>query len=415
MSDLTTDGQNALALPDPDIVFRRLPDGQGRPGEVGVHLLLRGRRISTCTIVPLTLRIGAATVRMDGIGMVGTLPQYRGRGYARRVLTVALAQMAAGDAALSMLYGIANFYLQFGYTTAGPEYTLSVPLTGLSPPLAAGWQVRPALPADLPALQRLYERSTAGAVGVVVRAPGRFPWTKLARLSPADLAGACRVVVDPQGAVAAYAWGDRESWFTRQVAQAHPHSLALAEVVARDAPAADAVLAACRDWAVEEAQARGVPLSAVVLALPPAGPLAAAARHGPVTFQQQYSAASGFMVRVLHTGRLLAALAPELERRLRAARPVVRGTLRLETDVGNVTLHLAAAGLAVEESAPARAPGEGMVVRLPQATLARLALGAYAPADLLTRLEPPPTGPTRALLEALFPLRHPHLSLPDRF
>src|SRR5438128_905137 len=64
---------------------------------------------------------------------------------------------------------------------------------------------------------------------------------------------------------------------------------------------------------------------------------------------------------------------------------------------------------------PACAPGEGKVVRLPQTTLARLALGAYAPADPLARLERPPAGQTRALLEALFPLRHPHLSLPDRF
>ena len=40
------------------------------------------------------------------------------------------------------------------------------------------------------------------------------------------------------------------------------------------------------------------------------------------------------MVRVLHAGRLLAALAPELEQRLRAAFPAARGTLRLETDAG---------------------------------------------------------------------------------
>ena len=45
MSELTTDGQDALAVPDPDIVFRRLPEGQGRPGEVGVDLLLEGRPI----------------------------------------------------------------------------------------------------------------------------------------------------------------------------------------------------------------------------------------------------------------------------------------------------------------------------------------------------------------------------------
>jgi hypothetical protein len=131
------------------------------------------------------------------------------------------------------------------------------------------------------------------------------------------------------------------------------------------------------------------------------------------------SASAG--VCVLHAGRLLAALAPELERRLRAAVPAARGALRLETDVGHVTLHLTSEGLAVEESTrgtsgpPCRVRGARMVVRLPQTTLARLALGAYSPAGLLPRLERPPEGQTLALLEARFPLRHPHLSLPNRF
>src|SRR5262249_46935249 len=62
VSDLNTVGQEALAPPDADIVVRRLADGQGRPGEVGVDLLLAGRAISTCALIPLTLRIGAATV-----------------------------------------------------------------------------------------------------------------------------------------------------------------------------------------------------------------------------------------------------------------------------------------------------------------------------------------------------------------
>jgi GNAT superfamily N-acetyltransferase len=379
-----------------------------------------GESLSNLLIVPVTIRVGVATVRVDGIGEVGTAPQQRGRGYARRLITAAIAHMAAGDGALSMLYGIPGFYPQFGYATAGPQYTLSLPLAGSMPPLAPGWQARPAQPADLPAIQRLYDRETANGVGAVVRSPHHYPWTKLAQFSPAALAQECRVVVAPGGDMAAYAWRDRESWFTGHVGEDHPHSLIVAEVVARDAPAAEAILAVCREWAREEGQADGRRLTAVTLAIPPEGPVAAAARYRTATFQQTYSADSESMVRTLHPGRLLQALAPELERRLRAALPTFQGTLLLETELGSVALHVAPGRLDVADGqgvlgSRARAPGQERAVHVPQMDLARLALGAFGAADLLARLERPPAGAAHTLIEALFPPRHPHVSIPDRF
>ncbi len=406
------------ASTEPDVVFHPLPGR--RPGTVRVDLMRDEASLSNCLIVPVTIRLGAATVRVDGIGEVGTPPQHRGRGYARRLLTAAIAHMAAGDGALSMLYGIPGFYPQFGYATAGPEYTLSLPLAGPTPPFPAGGLARPAQPADLPAIQRLYDRATAHAVGAVVRPPGHYPWTKLAHLTPAALAQECRVVVAPDGDVAAYAWRDRESWFTDHIGEDHPHSLILAEVVARDAPAADAVLAACREWAREEAQASGQQLSAVTLVIPPEGPVAAAARYRTATLQQTYSADGEFMVRTLHPGRLFRALAPELERRLRASLPAFRGALLLETELGSVTLRMPTGHLTVDDgqAAPSpglRTPGQEMAVHMPQTTLARLALGAFCAADLLARLERPPAGAARTLIEAMFPPRRPHVSIPDRF
>src|SRR5947209_20334007 len=115
--------------------------------------------------------------------------------------------------------------------------------------------------ADLPALGSLYECDTAGAVGPAVRSPGLYPWTELSRPAPDDLGGECRVVLDPAGEIAAYAWRGREFWFAHDVAHAHPHSLVLSEVVARDAMAADAVLAISRGWAVEQAQVSGEPIT----------------------------------------------------------------------------------------------------------------------------------------------------------
>jgi hypothetical protein len=52
-------------------------------------------------------------------------------------------------------------------------------------------------------------------------------------------------------------------------------------------------------------------------------------------------------------------------------------------------------------------------VTLPQTALARLALGAYPPQDVLERLDPAPDPRAAELIAALFPLRQCHIYLPD--
>lgn len=406
-----------------ELVFRRLPERGSRQGVIRIDLMRGGMMVSNCQIIPLTIRVGVATLRVDGIGEVSTVPEYRNRGYSRRVLMAAINRMTASGTALSMLYGIPDFYPRFGYATAGPDYAVSLSLTAPAAPLPlpAGWLIRPALPADLPALQDLYTRNAAGTVGTVVRLPRQYPWTKLASLQPDALAAECRVVASPEGEVAAYAWRDRSAWHTGLMHEAYPHSLVLAEVVARDAPAADAILTACQAWAREQVQAGEGLFTAVTLAIAPEGPVASAARHRRASFEQRYVADGNFMVRTVHPERLLTSLAPELERRLCTTVPSCHGTVILETELGRVTLRASARGLSVSGGAHGGMGAEAdrfdgaTAVRMAQATLARLALGAFAPADLLARLEAPPVGAARALLEALFPPRHPHLSLPDRF
>ena len=54
-------------------------------------------------------------------------------------------------------------------------------------------------------------------------------------------------------------------------------------------------------------------------------------------------------------------------------------------------------------------------MRLPQAALARLALGAFPPGDVVDGLDPPPGPRERDLLAALFPARRPHMYWPDRY
>jgi hypothetical protein len=383
--------------------------------------------VSWLWIIPLTLRIGVATVRMDGIGGVGTEEEFRNRGYSRRVLEGTIEQMRQGEAALSMLYGIPNFYPKFGYATAGPDHFIWLTRLADEAILPAGWQARPFTPADLPAVRRLYDENTADGVGCAVRAAGG--WRRLAE--PKGEAGHdCRVVVDREGQVRAYAWRARWHWYVDILERDEPDGLVIAEVMADGPAAADAVLTACRQWATEEAARRSSPLQRVVLPLTPEGFVAAAAMHQSASFVHRFVRCGSSMARVLDVARLLEALKPELTRRLSAAGSRFAGALYFQTEIGEAMLTVAPDGLTVEGLAPEGSAGtdqggtarpgpaasaEKIELRLPQATLARLALGALPPGDLLARLEQPPDEKTGQLLETLFPLRRPHLYLPDRF
>src|SRR5215218_1088310 len=123
------------------IVFVNHPSGTS-----DVLLQLDGRQVSRVVIVPMLMRIGAAVVRMDGIGGVGTEEEFRNQGYSRRLMETAVQQMQQGDAALSTLFGIHDFYQKFGYETTGPEYSVILPLMNTSAArhsLPRGWRFRP--------------------------------------------------------------------------------------------------------------------------------------------------------------------------------------------------------------------------------------------------------------------------------
>jgi hypothetical protein len=154
----------------------------------------------------------------------------------------------------------------------------------------------------------------------------------------------------------------------------------------------------------------------VTLAVPPDGPVAAAARRQGARFEQRYQACGGSMARVLDVLRLLEALGPEFAARLAAARTTFEGTLRIETEIGSATLAIRPGSVTVQAAEGSETgPGPALTVRLPQAELARLALGAFPPEEVLARLEVPVHGPACELLHALFPARRPHMYLPDRF
>jgi hypothetical protein len=396
---------------EPEYHFRDSSAESGRDGTVDVDLVLSGRRVSSCRIVPLRLRIGAAVVRMDGIGEVKTDEEHRHRGFARRVMSHALRRMGAGDAALTMLYGIMDFYPKFGYITVGPDSRISLPPLD-EEPLLEGYHARPFSSADLAGVQHLYDQMTAQSVGTAVRPHDGYPWTELLGDLHGETSSGCRVVTDADGRVAAYVWRGQRLGFVRAHSRFSPDDLILADVVAADTRSAGAALTLCRRWVADEGSRRHV--GQATFFAPHEGPVVSAAMHMPATLARAYQPDGGWMAHVLSTSRLFSSLQPELTRRLVAANNRFRGTVRVLTDAGDATLSIDADGIRSVPPASA-ADGEALVCRLPQTTLAQLALGCFSPDDLLERLSHPPEERVIELFRMMFPPRPAQLFLADRF
>jgi predicted acetyltransferase len=394
---------------------KAIPEIRIQPEDDGsstrVDLLQEGKSVSRLWLTPFTIRVGEARVRMDGVGGVGTDEEWRGRGYSRRVIEAAIGHMESGAAALSMLYGIRDFYPKFGYATAGPDYLVvlrDIERDGALPP---GWGVRPFRAEDIGAVRALYAAGAA-ATGSAVRPEGGDLASRLLKSEPRDKEPACRLVVGSDGTAHGYIWRASQCWYVRNALQPRfKQAIVLGEVIADGLGAADAVLAACRLWAKEQPAARKI--KEVVLAFPPEGPLAAAAMRQDARFVQSYDACGGSMARVVSVPRLLEQLRPELAARVKAERSKFAGTLEIRTDIGTAALRIGPRSVRVTHAAAGNGPR--LAVALPQSDLARLALGAFQPEDVLARLPEQPSAAAAELIQLLFPTRHPHMHLPDRY
>ena len=366
-------------------------------------------------VIPFRIRVGRAIVRVDGIGDVWTDEAHRNRGHARRLLEEAVRLMRAGDSALSLLYGIRDFYGKFGYGVAGAEQLLVLDELQRGAPIPDGWRVRRATMRDLPTIQALYDQTAADVVGSAVRDhelsswSGRA-WAHLAAALGRDDGEECRVVEAPDGRVAASCWrGAEAAWFVAASERGSPETMAFAEVLADSLPAAEAALVGCSAWALEEGARRQRPVTSVTLDVHLDGFVGRAAAFGDARRIYRHHHTGGFMARVLDARRLMAQLLPELEARLRQA-GVVDGSLCVTDEEGDLVLQLSAGALAIVAAGKA----SRSTVSLPQAALTQLALGAFPPEDVLARLHTPPEARAQEWLCALFPQRQPHLFPADR-
>lgn len=374
------------------------------PAERGITrvALMRGdEELSRTLVVPMTMRLGHAILRMDGIGGVATPEQHRYKGYSRRVLDAAVAFMTAGDAVLTTLYGIPHFYPKYGFATLGPEFLVQPRSLEERRDLPAGMSVREGRPGDLSAMQRLYREETDRAYGALVREDGWWTWDVIEEGLQPD-ANEVKVV-ERAGAVVGYAFRATNCWWLNSWKRHDPSGLKIGEAFAADPGAADAVLAACRQWATELGESK------VEIAVPETCRVGTAASFQSTIVSQVYSDEAEFMGRSTGLLALLRALVPELDARWRPVSGTRQGfAVTIVTEGERATICGNENGITVDSDYPG-----DVEVMLDPGTVARLVFGGFEPEAVLERANAPAAGVP--VLATLFPKHMPYIYPVDRF
>jgi predicted acetyltransferase len=360
------------------------------------HSLQLGEEsVSGLSIVDRTMRVGVASVRMGGIAGVWTARQHRGKGYSRRVLEHSNVWMRENGFDCALLFGIDDYYHKFGYAACLPECVVEV-ATRDAERAASALTARPLTPEDLPAVREIYAENNAALTGSLVR-DEQTAW--LEKGSDWLRESAVFVFCDLEGAVQAYAAYD----VTDDSAPIRDECV-VSELGAR-APEAYAAIAR---WAAERALERRV--DTIQFLLPPDHPfIAYATRYGAeqkITFPRNGTG----MGCLLNLETFFQKTQAEWARRA-ARHPTLPSdtTLRLETDIGAITLRWTGTAVVAESDTPSES-----VLRLPQNRLMQMVMG-YHSLEMIRLFEEVELSGSPALGLALFPRRLPYMWLADHF
>ena len=262
--------------------------------------------VSDIDVLSFRKRFGTVAVEAEGLGGVETLPEYRQRGYVRKVITQALAGMAERVSVAFIPDGIESLYEKFGFVSCLADGHLTLPVRHVQARLgnllktSSSYEIRPYTLDDLPEMINLYNTTHAGRPWTFERQPNwqRIPPQRTWR------AGAEVLVIEEAGHLTGYAILPRYTY--GQTSQKYM----VDELTAETIQAAQYLLAEisvrCHQLYLSEFQVRE-PLDSAV---------GQVAQQLGCKYQQEFFATGGIMGLILDRIRLLDQLAPELQRRL---------------------------------------------------------------------------------------------------
>jgi len=339
--------------PDREAFLGALNDPAYRP-EQRLLVKVDGRVVSHIHLTEREARYGTAVVPLNGVMWVGTLPEYRGLGFAQNLMRLADGRAReTGFALQALTTGMPQFYRPLGWGVCGRQtfgQVLSRNLPQASDGVIEGrtgfWHVRPWRQVELNDLMMLYDMQYADTTGTIIRSEDYWRWM-IGRKYAHVIWVACQGEL-----VRGYAFVKDYKILELASHPAHPQALR-------------ALLGRVRAEALERAYPE------VTVHAPVDHPVLDVIRQssGKVIDQEEYDGTAS-MYHIPHLGRFLGAILPELERR--AAESSTPHPLELGLTVGDRRwlLHLEAGSSRVEPDKLSRRH-----LTLTPSAMVRLAMG----------------------------------------
>jgi predicted acetyltransferase len=143
---------------------------------------------------------GGRRVSLMGIAGVGTAPEYRGRGYARRMMEMIVREAHDEGVALGGLYASTQaLYRQSGYEQAGHRFLTKIPVSRLEG-IGKARRVVSLTEADHSRIEAVYKTYAALWAGSLDRAP--YGWQRIRKMWDSEYQGFG--VLDDAGALGGY-------------------------------------------------------------------------------------------------------------------------------------------------------------------------------------------------------------------
>jgi hypothetical protein len=345
-----------------------------RVGRIG------GQLVTHFGVWRFLIRVGHARVLAAGIGSVATNGGYRKKGFLREVANATLDALRESDYDISLLFGIPDFYEQFGYCRAWTWLNATIETARISGSTVRARleQGRSGARADLAAL---YNRENGILTGTAVRPA--FPLGN--PLTESDV-----YVWKQNKEVAGFVFvgGTGNTLDVRSWAGDPEMILAVTKRLAT------ARLASSVQFQWIHYQSK----------------LARFLRQLNCTFKSDYCSSGGPMIRIASLRRFVTRLRPELENRLRRSYlSAWRGDLFLNNRQEAVTLRIDEGKIQILRGAPSPNSISG------GEEIAQLMFGTDEPQQTVDAGRIRLRGQAKVLVPVLFPNQHPALSAWDRF
>ena len=327
-----------------------------RPGRVNWGIFEGERLVARATDRDQAHWFGGRLVPACGIAGVIVIPELRGRGLARTVLTRLLHHARDRGALIATLFRSApGPYRRLGCEEVGAMTTVAVPASALAAvAMPADVTLRPAGAADVPAVQEIYRTLSRASAGFMERTEPMFDSSPEAVLARYD---GLSVAVGPEGSVDGYAAWSREGGYDASGRVTVPDLMALT------APATSALLAMLGSWQ------NVAPTIALTIPEPDPATLLAPFAGARVATREPW------MLRLLDAAGAVAA---------RGWPPLLEGSVDLELEDGLCPWNAGPHRLVLSAGAGRLEPGGSGAVRLDPRALAVLYAGGAGP-DVLRR------------------------------